>query len=78
MEDVDLGRRLNREAETMHLAEAFIYHDYRKGSYKNTTNLKLHLRSAVKYFNKWGWVFDAERRKINKEVRQKNQTAKLK
>ena len=30
-----------------------------------------HMKSAVQYFNKWGWLFDKERKKINKEMIQK-------
>ena len=35
-----------------------VYHEYEKGSYKNRKLLKYHLCSVIKYFNKWGWVFD--------------------
>jgi len=26
------------------------------------------LRSAFRYFNKWGWLFDAERRAVNRRT----------
>ena len=29
--------------------------------------LRIHMKSAVKYFNKWGWVFDKKRMQRNKE-----------
>ncbi len=77
LEDVDLSRRLHQIAETMHLADASIYHYYRKGSYKNINNLKLHLTSAIKYFNKWGWFADAQRKRINREVAEKNKPHQL-
>jgi GT2 family glycosyltransferase len=55
MEDADLTRRILQKAQTVYYPGVSIYHHYTKGSY---TNLKLtwcHLRSAVTYFNKWGW-----------------------
>jgi len=45
-----------------------IYHEYEKGSYKNKKLLKYHIESAIKYFNKWGWLFDKEREIINRET----------
>lgn len=29
---------------------------------------KIIVKSMITYFNKWGWLFDSERRKINKET----------
>jgi hypothetical protein len=28
----------------------------------------VHMASMVKYFNKWGWIYDAERRKFNRQI----------
>lgn len=64
-EDADLSRRIHKEAKTMYFPYSEIYHVHERGSYKN---LKLTLRnliSACKYFSKWGWFFDAERKRIN-------------
>ena len=44
-----------------------VYHAYEKGSYKNRKLLKYHIQSVVKYFNKWGWLFDKKRRIANKK-----------
>lgn len=30
--------------------------------------LEYHLSSVVKYFNKWGWVWDLDRKIINKRI----------
>ena len=30
--------------------------------------LWIHLTNMIKYFNKWGWFFDAERKKINAQT----------
>jgi hypothetical protein len=40
-------------------------HEYGRGSYHDWRLLWHHLVSAVRYFNKWGWWFDPERRRIN-------------
>ncbi len=64
-EDTDLSRRLHREFKTMFYPFAEIYHTHGRGSYKDLGLMWRNLMSAVRYFNKWGWVFDAERRTIN-------------
>lgn len=27
-----------------------------------------HIMSAIRYFNKWGWFIDSDRKKLNKSV----------
>ena len=68
MEDVDLTRRIHKVSETLFYPYVNIYHGYEKASYSNPVILKYHLRSAIKYFNKWGWLFDKERNQFNKNV----------
>lgn len=65
-EDLDLCRRIGDVAETVYFPSAVVYHAYEKGSYKNMRLLKYHICSVIKYFNKWGWFFDSERRKRNR------------
>lgn len=67
-EDLDLCRRIGKVSRTMFYPEVSIFHDYEKGSYKNSALLMYHMMSAIKYFNKWGWFFDKERRRINRET----------
>jgi len=64
-EDVDLCRRINRHSRTVYFPEATIYHYYEKGSYKNIKLLQYHVTSAIKYFNKWGGIFDRNRQEVN-------------
>jgi GT2 family glycosyltransferase len=64
-EDVDLSRRVGRVARTVFVPHVAIVHDYGRGSYRNWRLLWHHLVSAARYFNKWGWVRDAERDRIN-------------
>lgn len=66
LEDVDLIRRIGRQARTVYYPHTQVYHGYRKASYANGRLMRIHMLSAIKYFNKWGWFLDAERKKINK------------
>lgn len=69
MEDVDLVRRLGDRGETRFEPEVHVTHAYAKGSYRNSRLLKYHVVSAIKYFNKWGWLIDPTRRQRNRAVR---------
>ena len=71
LEDVDLNRRLHVKYKTMFYPEVSIVHEYAKESYKSKKLLMFHIQSAIYYFNKWGWFFDAQRDKINTECLQK-------
>lgn len=61
-EDTDLCRRIGKKYKTMYYPEAVIFHEYAKGSYKSKKLLMVHINSAIKYFNKWGWFFDEDRK----------------
>ena len=65
-EDFDLIRRLHRVAKTLFFPGVTIVHDHAKESYKNRNMLIAHIQSAIRYFNKFGWIFDHERRVMNK------------
>ena len=67
MEDVDLSRRCAEKFGNIYYPHAFVTHLHEQGSYKNPILLKAHLKSAYQYFNKWGWFFDAVRKKINEQ-----------
>lgn len=56
MEDIDLIRRLNILGKFMFYKKFKIQHVHAKGSYNNTKLLIIHCISAIKYFNKWGWL----------------------
>ncbi|MEP6844372.1 MAG: glycosyltransferase family 2 protein [Panacibacter sp.] len=68
LEDFDLTRRINKVARTVFYPGASVVHGFGKGSYKNKTLFRYHMVSAVKYFNKWGWLFDRDRSSLNKKV----------
>lgn len=68
-EDFDLIRRLHRVGKTIYYPYVTIIHNHAKESYKNHRALMIHIKSACLYFNKYGWFFDKERRKMNNEIK---------
>ncbi|MDY5122304.1 MAG: glycosyltransferase family 2 protein [Treponema sp.] len=67
-EDFDLIRRLHRVGKTIFYPDVSIIHDHAKESYKSKKMLMVHIKSAIKYFNKYGWFFDKERKEMNKQI----------
>ncbi|MCC8051386.1 MAG: glycosyltransferase family 2 protein [Clostridiales bacterium] len=67
-EDFDLIRRLHRIGKTIYYPYVQIIHDHGRESYKDFNMLKMHIKSACKYFNKYGWIADKERKKENKKI----------
>ncbi len=67
-EDIDITRRMHRCYRTMYFPGATVVHAHRAASYKNKKMLKIHMVNMVKYFNKWGWLFDSERRRWNRDL----------
>lgn len=67
-EDIDLTRRLHRQYRTVFFPDATVYHHHVRESYRNLKVFVHHTRSAITYFNKWGWFTDSERVRINKKV----------
>jgi GT2 family glycosyltransferase len=68
LEDTDLCRRINERYRTIYYPIVSIIHGYSKASYKSFRLMKLHLKSSVQYFNKWGWFNDKERTLINTSI----------
>ena len=67
-EDFDFIRRLHRVGKTIFYPDVSIIHEHAKESYKSKKMLIEHIKSAIKYFNKWGWFFDKERKMMNKQI----------
>lgn len=65
LEDLDLCRRIGEVSKTIYYPGVSIFHEYEKGSYKKIKLLKHHICSAIKYFNKWGWILDKKRIIVN-------------
>ena len=67
-EDIDLTRRINKYYKTIFYPFVFVVHTHEKASYKNLKMLWIHTLNTAKYFNKWGWFFDKERKAVNKKT----------
>jgi GT2 family glycosyltransferase len=64
-EDWDLSRRIHKKYKTIYFPKVSVYHGYESGANKSGRLFKVFIKSAIRYFNKWGWFFDFERKKIN-------------
>jgi len=69
-EDIDLTRTIHRNYLTLYYPEWTIVHAHARESYKDARMLRVHIRNLCRYFNKWGWIFDAERRLYNRQIGQ--------
>ena len=67
-EDFDLMRRLHSICKTVYYPHVTIVHDHAAEHHTNKKLLRASIRSAALYFNKWGWVIDIERWKVNKHA----------
>lgn len=67
-DDLDLCRRIGRIGKTVFYPYVSIYHHWKRGSYTSKKLLFYHVLDAIRYFNKWGWFFDKERKEINEEL----------
>ncbi len=65
MEDVDLCHRMGEVSRLLYWPGVTVAHVHQMGSYRSRKLLLLHIRSAVRYFNKWGWMYDPIRRALN-------------
>ena len=67
-EDIDLTRRLHEWFRTIYYPQTTIIHNHKRASYHSGKLLLIHIVNIVKYFNKWGWIVDKERTKMNRAV----------
>jgi hypothetical protein len=65
MEDTDLCRRIGDVSQLLFWPWTTVTHSHAQGSYKSFHMLRLHMRAAVAYFNKWGWWRDPVRKARN-------------
>jgi GT2 family glycosyltransferase len=66
-EDVDLSRRCYYASGGKNIVhgELFIYHSWNRQGYKNFEMFKLHVLSAVYYFQKYGFIKDEYSKRVN-------------
>jgi GT2 family glycosyltransferase len=67
-EDIDLTRRMHQIAETLYVPDVSIVHEYRRYSNRSLRGTWYGIQNNCRYFNKWGWFFDSERKRINRQV----------
>jgi len=67
-EDIDITRRMHRLGATVYLPEVTITHNHRAASYHSLRMTWIHCINMVRYFNKWGWWHDPERRLLNRKA----------
>lgn len=68
-EDIDITRRMwEGNWHPTYYPGAKVVHAHEAASYKSAKMLWVHIVNMVKYFNKWGWLFDSSRRRINSEA----------
>jgi len=66
LEDVDISRRIcSAGLKVIYCPTACVVHESQRRSYKSVKFLFYHIKSAISYFNKWGWLFDKERKRLN-------------
>lgn len=77
-EDIDITRRMHKHYRTMFWPEVTIVHAHRAASYKSLRMLMIHSYNMIKYFNKWGWIFDRERTEWNRNILENIKSSKKK
>ncbi len=68
-EDIDITRRIHEKWRTMYWPGVSIVHEHAAESRKSKKMLKIHISNMIKYFNKWGWLIDPGRRRLNRRLR---------
>lgn len=68
-EDIDITRRIHEKWRTMYWPGVSIIHEHAAESRKSKKMLKIHISNMIKYFNKWGWLVDPRRRRLNHRLR---------
>lgn len=67
-EDIDITRRMHSKYRTMFYPYTSIVHAHAAASKTNNKMLMIHIKNMIKYFNKWGWIFDKQRKEFNKQL----------
>jgi len=68
-EDIDITRRMwSGGWHPTYFVGATVTHAHEAASYKSFKMLRIHTWNMIKYFNKWGWIFEFERHRINREL----------
>ncbi len=55
MEDADLCRRVNEASRLLYFPDACVIHGWERSSYRDRALFRIHFKSMLQYFAKWGW-----------------------
>ena len=67
-EDYDLSRRAASASTVVAANIPTVIHHHGNASRRSWSMALVHLRSAITYFNKWGWLRDTERTRLNEQI----------
>lgn len=67
-EDFDISRRIHEKFKTLYYPEVCIIHKHERGAVKSFKLFFIFICSAIKYFNKYGWFVDVDRKVINRKL----------
>jgi len=70
-EDFDFSRKVHVRYKTLYYPEVSIIHNYERGASKSFRLFKIFIKSAISYFNKYGWLMDREKKNINQNILRK-------
>lgn len=72
LEDVDLSRRVSSTSHKVsYCPDSLVVHESQRNSYVDLRFMLYHIVSAIRYFNKWGWIFDQQRKRLNRSCLEK-------
>lgn len=67
-EDIDLTRRIAERYLTLYFPKVEVIHHHAAESRKSLRMFVIHVVNIVRYFNKWGWIYDAKRSMLNNQA----------
>jgi hypothetical protein len=67
-EDIDLTRRVAERYETLFFPNVCIVHEHGAASRRSLRMMIIHVANLFRYFNKWGWVCDPIRDRLNQKT----------
>lgn len=67
-EDIDLTRRLHTVGRTMYVPGVTVVHRHRQADRRSARLLGVHVINMIRYFNKWGWLNDPQRKLFNSRL----------
>lgn len=65
-EDIDLTRRIHAHSRSLFYPDVSITHSLGSGTYKSIKMFLITFMNISRYFNKYGWFFDRERKRTNR------------